>query len=405
MIPFYLPFVNDDIIDNLIETVKSGWITTGPQVKILQEEISIISGVNDVLCVNSATSALTLALHWYGVKPGDEVIIPAYTFAATALAVLHLGAKPVMIDINDDFCIDTSRLSQAITEKTKAIIPVDIAGLPCDYNEIYDVVNSKEVKNKFKALGENQEKLGRILILSDAAHSIGARYRGRPTGSLADMTVFSFHAVKNISSAEGGALCINLPLPFDNKKIYDFLRLISFNGQTKDAYAKTMGAEWKYDIIYPGFKINMPDILASIAVAQFQVYKKKLLTRRKEIFALYDKAFGENDWALAPPSICKKKETSYHVYLLRIKDITEAQRDLIIEEIFRNGVSVNVHFQPLPMLTVFKNLNYKIEDYPVSYKNYSIEISLPVYPQLTNENISYIVECTRKAYTKILGTK
>ncbi len=404
MIPFYLPFVNDDIIDNLIDTIKSGWITTGPQVKILQEEVSIISGVNDVLCVNSATSALTLALHWYGVKPGDEVIIPAYTFAATALAVLHLGAKPVMVDIKDDFCIDTTKLAKAITEKTKVIMPVDMAGLPCDYNEIYDVVNSKEVKDKFKPLGENQKNLGRVLILSDAAHSIGARYRGRPTGSLADLTVFSFHAVKNISSAEGGAICINLPLPFDNKKIYDFLRLISFNGQTKDAYAKTMGAEWKYDIIYPGFKINMPDILASIAVAQFQIYKKELYNRRKEIFALYDKAFEKISWAISPPSLCKKKESSYHVYLLRIKDITETQRDLIIEEIFRNGVSVNVHFQPLPMLTVFKNLNYKIEDYPVSYKNYSIEISLPVYPQLTNDNISYIVDCVIKAYNKILGT-
>jgi dTDP-4-amino-4,6-dideoxygalactose transaminase len=310
-----------------------------------------------------------------------------------------------MVDIKDDFCIDTSKLASAITEKTKAIIPVDIAGLPCDYNEIYDVVNSKEVKDKFLALGDNQNKLGRILILSDAAHSIGARYTGRPTGSLADISVFSFHAVKNISSAEGGALCINLPAPFDNKKIYDFMRLLSFNGQTKDAYAKTMGAEWKYDVIYPGFKINMPDILASIAVAQFQIYKKELLHRRKEIFALYDEAFEKIKWAISPPSKCNKKETSYHVYLLRIKNITEAQRDLIIDEIFRNGVSVNVHFQPLPMLTVFKNLGYKIEDYPVSYKNCSIEISLPVYPQLTNENISYIVECVIKAYSKILGTK
>lgn len=405
MIPFYLPFVNDDIIDNLIDTIRSGWITTGPQVKILQEEVAIISGVNDVLCVNSATSALTLVLHWYGVKPGDEVIIPAYTFAATALAVLHLGAKPVMVDITDDFCIDTTKLAKVITEKTKVIMPVDMAGLPCDYNEIHDVVNSKGIKDKFKPLGDNQKKLGRILILSDAAHSIGARYRGRPTGSLADLTVFSFHAVKNISSAEGGAICINLPLPFDNKKIYDFLRLISFNGQTKDAYAKTMGAEWKYDIVYPGFKINMPDILASIAVAQFQIYKKELYNRRKEIFNLYDKAFEKISWAISPPSLCKKKESSYHVYLLRIKNISEIQRDLIIEEIFRNGVSVNVHFQPLPMLTVFKNLNYKIEDYPISYRNYSIEISLPVYPQLTNDNIRYIVECVIKGYNKIVGTK
>ncbi|MBS1515390.1 MAG: DegT/DnrJ/EryC1/StrS family aminotransferase [Bacteroidetes bacterium] len=405
MIPFYLPYVNDDIIDNLIETIKSGWITTGPQVKILQEEIAIITGVNHVLCVNSASSALTLALHWFGVKPGDEVIIPAYTFAATALSVLHLGAKPIMVDIKDDFCIDTANLASAITEKTKAIIPVDIAGLPCDYNEIYDVVNSKEIRSKFQPLGDNQKKLGRILILSDAAHSLGAKYHGRPTGSLADISVFSFHAVKNISSAEGGAICINLPQPFDNKKIYDFLRVVSFNGQTKDAYAKTMGAEWKYDIIYPGYKINMPDILASIAVAQIQVYKKKLLPRRKEIFSLYDKAFENYDWAIAPPTRTKKKETSYHVYLLRIKDITESQRDFIIEEIFRNGVSVNVHFQPLPMLTVFKNLGYKIEDYRLSYKNYSIEISLPVYPQLTNENISYIVECVVKAYNKVLGKK
>ncbi|MBS1494874.1 MAG: DegT/DnrJ/EryC1/StrS family aminotransferase [Bacteroidetes bacterium] len=405
MIPFYLPYVNDDIIENLIETIKSGWITTGPQVKILQEEVAIISGVNDVLCVNSASSALLLALHWYGIKPGDEVIIPAYTFVATALAVLHLGAKPVMVDINDDFCIDTTKLASVITEKTKAIMPVDIAGLPCDYNEIYDVVNSKEVLDKFKSNGENQKKLGRILILSDAAHSIGARYKGRPTGSLADLTVFSFHAVKNISSAEGGALCINLPAPFDNKKIYDFLRLLSFNGQTKDAYAKTMGAEWKYDIIYQGFKINMPDILASIAVAQFQIYKKELYQRRKEIFRLYDEAFAKIDWAISPPTFCKRKESSYHVYLLRIKDITEFQRDLIIDEIFRNGVSVNVHFQPLPLLTLFKNLNYKIEDFPVSYKNYSIEISLPVYPQLTNDNINYIVDCVVKAYNKVLCKK
>jgi dTDP-4-amino-4,6-dideoxygalactose transaminase len=405
MIPFYLPYVDDHIIENLIETIKSGWITTGPQVKILQEEISIISGVNNVLCVNSATSGLTLALHWYGIKPGDEVIIPAYTFCATALSVIHLGAKPVMVDINDDFNIDTTKLTDAITEKTKVIIPVDIAGFPCDYNEIYDIVNSPAVKKKFKANGDNQNKLGRILILSDAAHSIGAKYKGRPAGSLADISVFSFHAVKNISSAEGGAICLNLPAPFDNKKIYDFLRLISFNGATKDAYSKTMGAEWKYDVIYPGFKANMPDILASIAVAQFEIYKKKLRHRRKEIFALYDKAFSEFDWAISPPSLCKKKESSYHVYLLRIKNITEAQRDAIIEEIFRNGVSVNVHFQPLPLLTVFKNLGYKIEDYPVSYKNYSIEISLPIYPQLTDENISYIVDCVVKAYNKVLGIK
>lgn len=398
MIPFSPPYIDDDVINEVLDSLKSSWITTGPKVKALELEVSKISETEHCLCVNSATSAMMLMLHWFGIGRGDEVIIPSYTYCATALAVIHLGAKAVMVDVTEDFCIDTDKIKAAITEKTKAIVPVDIAGYPCDYDEIYDLINDPEIKKLFKPSNDVQEKLGRIFIMADSAHSIGAVYKNKKSGSLCDATVFSFHAVKNVTTAEGGAICLNLPAPFDNKELYDWLRLLSLNGQTKDAFTKSQGGNWRYDIVYPGFKINLNDLCAAVGLAQIRKYTDDLLLRRKKIFEYYNSFFSEFDWAQLPPSQNNDKESSYHVYLLRIKEINEQQRDLIIEEINKREVAVNVHFIPLPMLKVFRELNYKIEDHPVSYDNYSREITLPVYPQLSKEDLKMITASVREAY-------
>lgn len=402
MIHFSPPFINQEIIDEVTESLKSGWITTGPKVRQLEAMTAELAQVENVLCVNSATSGLMLALHWFGIGKGDEVIVPAYTYAATALAVMHVGATPVMADVNEDFNIDSKKIRELITEKTKAIMPVDIAGLPCSYDEIFSIVNDKEILKKFIPKTERQKKLGRLFVLSDSAHSVGAVYKNKPSGSISDISIFSFHAVKNVTTAEGGAICLNLPSPFNNKEEYDFLRLISLNGQTKDAFTKTAGNSWKYDIVYQGFKINMPDVLAAIAITQMKIYKSEILKKRKKVFDAYNNFFLQKDWALIPPSSDENRESSYHVYLLRIKNITEDVRDKIMEEIYKNQVAVNVHFQPLPILTLFKEKGYKIEDYPVSYKNYAGEISLPIYPQLSDENVKTVCNAVESAYNKVV---
>ncbi|MBP9191146.1 MAG: DegT/DnrJ/EryC1/StrS family aminotransferase [Ignavibacteria bacterium] len=402
MIPFSPPFIDEDVKKEVLESLDSGWITTGPKVKALEKEVADLTGVKNVLCVNSATSAMMLVLHWYGIGKGDEVIIPAYTYCATALAVMHLGAKPVIVDVGKDFNISTDEIKKHITPRTKAIVPVDIAGYPCDYDEIYNIVNDEEVKKIFICTNEVQRMLGRILIMSDAAHSIGAVYKDKPSGSLCDISVFSFHAVKNVTTAEGGAICLNLPGKFDNDELYAWLRLLSLNGQTKDAFTKSLGGNWKYDIVYPGFKINLSDICAAVGLAQIRKYTSDLLLRRKEIFERYNEEFKDEDWVEIPPSRNEIKETSYHIYPLRIKGISEEQRDLIIEEINKREVAVNVHFVPLPMLKIFKERNYDINDYPVSYDNYSREITLPVYPQLSEEDISTIVDSVKGSYDAVM---
>jgi len=402
MIPFSPPFIDDDVINEVLDSLKSGWITTGPKVKALEREVSKLTGIENVLCVNSATSAMILMLHWYGVGAGDEVIVPAYTYCATALAVMHLGAKAVMADVKDDFNIDTEKIINAITPKTKAIVPVDIAGYPCDYDEINKIVNEEKFKKMFTPSNEVQKRLGRIFVMGDSAHSIGAKYKNKESGSLCDATVFSFHAVKNVTTAEGGAICLNLPEPFENKELYSWLRLLSLNGQTKDAFTKSQGGNWKYDIVYPGFKINLNDLCAAVGLAQIRKYSEDLLVRRKKIFEVYNNAFSKFDWAQIPPSKTSEKESSYHIYLLRIKEISESQRDLIIEEINKRDVAVNVHFIPLPMLKVFKERNYKIEDHPVSYDNYSREITLPVYPQLSDEDLRKIITSVVESYNSVI---
>ena len=398
-IPFSPPYIDRQVIDEVVDALQSGWITTGAKVKALEQEIKKFCGAKEVLCVNSWTSGAIMMLRWLGVKPGDEVIVPAYTYSATALAVLHAGAKPVMVDVGEDFNISVEAIKKAITNRTKAIIPVDFAGFPCDYEAITKL--AIEAQHIFEPTSPVQEKLGRILILNDAAHSLGAQYsRTQMTGSETDIAIFSLHAVKNITTAEGGAICLNLPAPFHNEALYTELRQMSLNCQTKDAFSKSKAGSWRYDITGLGMKINMPDVNAAIGLAQMRQYPA-LLKERKRIFEAYNNAFSKYDWAILPPSIEGEKETSYHLYALRIKNISEEQRDRIIEEIAKNEVAVNVHFIPMPMLSFFKNLGYDIADFPQSYKNYASEISLPVYPQMTEEMVNFVVETVVAAYETI----
>lgn len=400
-IPFSPPFIDDDVRSEVMSALDSGWITTGPKVKALEEETAKYAGVEHVLCVNSATSGLMLVLHWLAVKQGDEVIIPAYTYCATALAVMHVGATPIMVDVSNDFNISAEKIKAAITERTKVIMPVDLGGWPCDYDALYDIVNDTEVKGRFKASGQVQEKLGRIAIVADAAHSFGAEYKGKRCGQLADITVFSYHAVKNLTTAEGGAICITMPAPFNNADLYKTLRLWTLNGQTKDAFSKSQAGGWRYDIVYPGFKINMPDVCAAIGLAQIRKYEDSILEGRKRVFLFYKEQFEQEAWAETPPYEKDGYRCSYHIYPLRIRNISEEQRDKIIELIAAEGVAVNVHFIPLPLLTIFKDRGYKIEDYPVSYDNFSREISLPIYPQLSNNMCMHIVSTVRGAVLKV----
>lgn len=404
-IPFSPPYITEAVIDEVTNSLRSGWITTGPKVKALEEEIKKFSGATEVLCVNSWTSGAMLMLRWLGVKAGDEVIVPAYTYSATALAVLHVGATPVMVDVNDDFNISVAAIRQAITSKTKAIIPVDIAGFPCDYDAIMQIVKSPEIKSLFTPTSEVQAQMGRILVLNDAAHSLGAFYQqGVRTGSETDVAIFSLHAVKNVTTAEGGAICLNLPAPFDNEALYKELRQMSLNCQTKDAFSKSQAGGWRYDIVGLGMKINMPDVNAAIGLAQIRVYSE-ILKERKRIFGLYDAAFKQCHWAILPPSAKNGRETSYHLYALRLKGFSEAQRDMVISKIAEKEVAVNVHFIPMPMLTLFKNLGYKIEDYPQAYENFKGEISLPIYPQLTDEQVQFVIDCVKEAVEEVAKSK
>jgi len=302
-----------------------------------------------------------------------------------------------MVDINDDFNISVAEIAKSITSKTKAIIPVDIAGWPCDYKQIMDLISSENILEKFTPTSDVQKKLGRILVLNDAAHSLGARYFDKNIGTECDVTIFSLHAVKNVTTAEGGAICLNMPAVFDNAELYSELRRMTLNCQTKDAFSKSKAGGWRYDIVGLGMKINLADVNAAIGLAQIRKYDT-LLSQRKEVAARYRKAFSKYEWAVIPPQISEAKESSCHIFPLRIKHVTEEQRDSIIQRISEADVAVNVHFIPLPMLSYFKKLGYEIKDFPQSYKNYSSEISLPIYPQLTIEQIDYIVSTVVNAY-------
>jgi dTDP-4-amino-4,6-dideoxygalactose transaminase len=394
--------MDQKIIDEVIDTLKSGWITTGPKVKRFEEKLTAYGGHKATLCVNSASAGLELMLRWFGVQKGDEVIVPAYTYAATANVVVHCGAKVVFVDIGKDFNINISAVEKSITENTKVIIPVDLAGFPCDYNELNTLVKRDDIKARFNPRTEEQEKLGRILILSDAAHSVGGIYKGKRTGSLTDITVYSFHAVKNLTTAEGGSVCLNLPEPFDNTAIYSYLRIKSLHGQSKDAYSKAQIGGWKYDISEPGYKFNMTDIAAAMGLVELERYDSDMLPRRKQIFDAYAGAFAKFGWAEVPVYETKTKTSSYHVFLLRIKDVSERRRNAIIQKIYEKGVTVNVHFIPLPMMTYYKNSGYDITKYPVSYDNYSRVISLPVYYDLTDEQVQTVINTVVESVVETL---
>jgi len=396
-IPFSPPRMDQKIIDEVVDTLRSGWITTGPKTKLFEKKLTAYAGHKATLCASSGSAGLELMLRWFGVEDGDEVIVPAYTYSATANVVVHCGARPVMVDIQDDFNIDVEGIRRAITPKTKVIIPVDLAGYPCDYDEINELVRDPDIMKLFKPTTTEQEKLGRILVLSDAAHSIGAIYKDKRSGALTDITVFSFHAVKNLTTAEGGAVCLNLPAPFDNEQLYKDLCIKSLHGQTKDALTKTQIGQWRYDVIEAGYKYNMTDIQASMGLVELERYDDDMLVRRRHIFDLYSQGFSTYHWAQVPEYANDEKTSSYHVFLLRIKGIDEDVRNRIIQSIFLHGVAVNVHFIPLPLLSYYSNNGYNINDYPVSYDNFSKEISLPVYYDLDDDKVQKVINAVIKA--------
>lgn len=391
-VPFSPPHIDDETIARVVDVLKSGWITTGPRTKEFERQLADYCGAPRVLCVNSNSAGMELMLHWFGISDGDEVIIPAYTYTATANVVVHCGAKPVMVDVGRDFNINVEKIRAAITPRTKAIIPVDIAGFPCDYDAINALVRETEVRKMFAPRTKEQELLGRIFVLSDAAHSVGGRYKGKRCGVLTDCSVFSFHAVKNLTTAEGGAICLNLPAPFDHDELYKLLCTKSLHGQNKDALAKTQIGNWRYDVIEAGYKCNMTDILASIGLGQLAAYESETLPKRRHIFQRYTEAFRRYDIFEIPPYETAERSSSLHVYPLRVKGISEAERDQLIAHIFSREVAVNVHFIPLPMLSFYKNRGYNIADFPTTYDNFSREISLPVFQDISEQQIDLVID-------------
>ena len=395
-IPFSPPHIDDAIINEVVATLRSGWITTGPRTKLFEQRLAEYCGIQRVVCVNSASAGLELVLHWFGIGQGDEVIIPAYTYTATAAVVMHCGANPVMVDVNDELLMDVEQLGKAITSRTKAIIPVDIVGLPCDYDRLMDFVQQPSVRQKFQPNNPIQEKLGRILILSDAAHSLGAQYKGKKTGALTDITVFSFHAVKNLTTAEGGAICLNLPDSFNPEELYHDFCVSSLHGQSKDAFTKTQAGNWHYDVCSIGYKCNMTDIAAAMGLVELARYDQLVLPRRKKIFDAYYQAFKDDRRFRMPVYETAEKKSSYHVFTLFLNNTTEQQRDDIIMKLASKEVATNVHFIPLPLLTAYKTLGYHIEEYPNAYKNYACEISLPVYFDLTDEQVNEVIRVVKE---------
>jgi dTDP-4-amino-4,6-dideoxygalactose transaminase len=402
MISFSPPRLDERTVEEVGKVLLSGWITTGPRTKEFEEKITAYLACDKTLCLGSATAGMELILRWFGVKEGDEVIVPAYTYCATANVVMHCGATPVMVDANsEDFNVNVAEIMEKISPKTKVIIPVDIGGLPCDYDEILELVRSEEVKSMFNAGSDRQAELGRILVMSDAAHSFGAKYKGSMNGSVCDVAVFSFHAVKNLTTAEGGAVCLNLSESMDCEKIYSELNIMSLHGQSKDALAKTKIGNWKYDVEEPGYKCNMMDIQAAIGLVELDRYEETL-SRRKQIIDYYIDQFSQYDWAEIPLFETEQKQSSYHLFLLRVGGISEQMRDDVISRIFEKEVSVNVHFQPLPLLSAYKKRGYKMDDYPQAYAAYANEISLPVYYTLTDDQMATVARAVIESVEEVM---
>lgn len=421
-ISFSPPDMSELEINEVADCLRSGWITTGPRTKKLEKELKEYVGADGLVCLNSATASEELSLRILGIGPGDEVIVPAYTYTSSAAAAIHVGAKVVFVDCqgyvdgHGNLEMDYDKVADAITEKTKAIIPVDLGGVPCDYDQIFRVVEEK--KNLFKPkstktttsnyttdldkLGARiQEKIGRVLVVADGAHALGAEWKGRKVGSIADFTSFSFHAVKNFTTAEGGAASWRHIDGIDDEEIYHWFQLLSLHGQSKDALAKTKLGAWEYDIVAPLYKCNMTDIMAAIGLKQLERYPG-LLTRRKEIIKRYDKTCD----SLGIDHIVHFTDTytsSGHLYITRITGCDDQQRREIITKMAEKGVATNVHYKPLPMMTAYKNLGARIEDYPNAYELFENEITLPLHTKLSDEDVDYVIDVFREIVKEVRG--
>lgn len=395
-IPFSPPDISELEINEVIETLRSGWITTGPRVKKLEREIAAYLGVNRCVCLNSQTACAEMALRLLGISAGDEVITTAYTYTASASVVCHVGAKLVLVDTQPNcYEMDYDALERAITERTKAIIPVDLGGVPCDYQRLFAIVESK--RNLFMANSELQEALGRIAVCADTAHAFGAQWHGKTVGSIADFSSFSFHAVKNLTTAEGGALTWRNISGIDNDAIYRQLQLYSLHGQSKDALAKNQLGSWEYDVVGSWYKCNMTDIMAALGLVQLKRYPA-MLARRKEIISRYDAALTPRDIAVLH-HFTAEHQSSGHLYMTRMSGMTATQRNQVIVRMAAQGVACNVHYKPLPMHSAYKQLGFSIDNFPNAYAQFVNEITLPLHTCLKNDQVDYVIE----HFTRILG--
>lgn len=392
VIPFSPPDIGDQEIAEVVAALKSGWITTGPRTKEFERKIAAHVGTAQCVCLNSQTACAELALRLMGIGPGDEVITSAYTYTASASVICHVGATPVLVDVQKDSLeMDYDQVEAAITERTKAIIPVDLAGVPCDYDRLFAISEAK--KALFQPKGKLQEALGRVAIMADTAHAFGAQWHGRMVGSIADFSAFSFHAVKNLTTAEGGALTWRTIAGVDDDALYHQLQLLSLHGQSKDALAKTKLGAWEYDIVGPWYKCNMTDLMAAIGLKQFERYPG-MLARREELIRRYDAA-------LRPLGVQTLEHygadyrSSGHLYITRVPGITLEQRNEIIEKMAERGVACNVHYKPLPMMTAYRELGFDVKDYPNAYAYFVNEITLPLHTCLTDEDAAYVAESFR----------
>ena len=383
---FSPPDISQKEINYVIETLKSGWITTGPKTKKFEKKISNYCGTKKSICMNSATACLESALRVLDIGPGDEVIVPAYTYTASCSVICHVGATPIMVDLSEDSLeMDYNKVFDLINCKTKAIIPVDIGGILCDYERIFEIVNSQ--KTKFRADNELQEKIGRVCIISDSAHAFGATRNSKISGSIADFTAFSFHAVKNLVTAEGGALTWTI----DDDDLYKKLSLTSLHGQNKDALAKMNPSDWEYDIVCTGYKNNMTDILASIGLAQLERFES-LIEKRRKLASLYNSYLRDSSIKIYQED-SRLNDSTVHLYITNIKGKNENFRNTIINKMAQMGIATNVHYKPLPMMTAYKNLGFDIKDYPNSFKQYENEITLPLHTLMSEEDVEYICKC------------
>lgn len=392
-IKFSPPDISEEDILAVTETLKSGWITTGPKTKLFETSIANYCGTSSAVALNSATACLESTLRLLGIGKGDEVITSAYTYTASCSVICHVGATPVIVDTaKDSFEMDYSKLEKSITSKTKAIIPVDLGGVMCDYKKIFDIVDLK--RHIFQPKNKIQEAFGRVIVLADGAHSFGAEQFGKKSGNVADFTCFSFHAVKNLTTAEGGAVTWkNIP-DVSNDEIYKNYMLLSLHGQNKDALEKSKAGAWEYDIMYPAYKCNMTDIMAALGLSQLKRYDN-MLKRRREITKIYNEGLA-NENIQVLPSLSEHAMSSCHLYMTRLLGKNENFRNKFIENMANAGIAANVHYKPLPMLTAYKNLGFDIKNYPNAYAMYSNEVTLPLHTLLTDDEVNYVVEIYKK---------